>query len=108
MTSGCLTVCLDIDPTIERLALRTFRAMFDNEIDEPIVERLVRNLFTGQMLGVEPTGDGVLSVKLKPFGELALLEAHDLSVGTALDAATKGRKLSEVFRLAGMTTGGGA
>ena len=96
-----LTIEVATDPMIEHLAHTAFAAMDRAGLDDSF-DHLAGVLSAGgRFLDGACVGQR-LYVRLKPFAELALHDAISISTDRLLDAATKERRLMEMFTLAGL------
>lgn len=100
-----LSMQVTIEAATERLLRRTSAALTRATLDEHL-DRVSRLLDAGRLTEVQRPASAVpklvATIRLRDFAELALLDAVSIADDPRLDTATKGRRLDEVFALAGL------
>ena len=87
-TSCSLTLEITVDPLVERLVRLATVSLDRAGLDDPL-EDLVRMVDSGRLMEVERGRPMV--VRLRPFAELALRDAVDISTARGLALAHKRR-----------------
>lgn len=96
---GEITMQIAIDRQVASLTRATASVLEHADLPDSLIALHDRLVLDGRFVSVS-TENGVAVVRLKPFAELALLDAIGIARSTS-DAATKTRRISETLSLCG-------